>query len=249
MISIPANFLTWMRTDLSGSQRYSRPVLGASTLRKWALVAFGVAVAVRLVVLAVWFWDLPIVEPGTINDNLFYHRSANLLAEGRGFANPFLDDAPPTAAHPPGFTVYLSIFSILGMDSVGGHRLAAAALSASVVFPVGMLLHRVFGLRSALVGMAIAAAHPPLWMNDSLLLSESLAIPAAAWGLYAAHRTWEDPSLRSVLVLSMSLTIGAYTRSESALLYLLLLARWLGFIRIWLGGRGLSGWARPPSVR
>ena len=96
-------------------------------MRKWAIVAFGVALAVRWGVLAVWFWDLPIVEPGTLNDNLFYHGSANLLAEGRGFVNPFLDRATPTAAHPPGFTVYLSIFSFLGIDSVGGHRLAAAA--------------------------------------------------------------------------------------------------------------------------
>lgn len=230
MISIPLNFLTWMRTDPSGSQRYSCAVSGASALRKWALVAFGVAVAVRWGVLAVWFWDLPIVEPGApLNDNLYYHGSANLLAEGKGFVNPFLDRATPTAAHPPGFTVFLSMFSVLGIDSVGGHRLAAGALSASVVFPTGLLLQRAFGLRAALVGMAIAAAHPPLWMNDSLILSESLAIPAAAWGLYASHRTWEDPSLRSVLILSITLTVGAYTRSESALLYLLLLVPLVGF--------------------
>ena len=93
----------------------------------------------------VWFWDLPIAESGTLNDNLFYHNAANLLADGKGFANPFLLEETPTAAHPPGFTVYLSIFSILGMDTVGWHRLAAALLSASVVVPVGLLLLRVLG--------------------------------------------------------------------------------------------------------
>ena len=78
------DFLTWMRTDFQARSATLVRSWGVDVAKVGVLVAFGVAVAVRLVVLAVWFWDLPIVEPGTINDNLFYHRSANLLAEGRG---------------------------------------------------------------------------------------------------------------------------------------------------------------------
>lgn len=192
------------------------------------LVAFAAAVAVRWGVLALWYWDLPLAEPGTLNDNMFYHGAANLLADGKGFVNPFLAEKTPTAAHPPGFTVYLSVFSILGMDTVGWHRLAAGLLSASAVVPVGLLLHRVFGQRVALVGMALVAVHPPLWMNDSLILSESLAIPVAAWGLFAGHVAWENPSLRAALVLSSVLTLGAYARSESAALYVLMVVPLFG---------------------
>jgi hypothetical protein len=188
--------------------------------------AFVLAVAVRWIVVLRWYRDIPLVEPGTINDNLYYHLSANLLADGRGFVNPFSfleGTIEPTAAHPPGFTIYLSIWSFLGLDTVTWHRLAGGLLSASVVFPIGLLLRRYFTVRTAGIAMAAAALYPPLWLNDALILSESMYIPLAGWALVSAHRVHEDPSIRRVVELTVVLSLGALTRSEPFLMFFLLL--------------------------
>lgn len=182
-----------------------------------------VAVAVRWLVYLRWYRDLPI---GDLNDNVYYHESANLLADGEGFVNPwsFRDGvSEPTAAHPPGFTAYLAIWSLFGLDSVGWHRLAGGLISALVVVPVGLVLRRLAGMRGAFVGMAVAAVHPPLWMNDGLILSESMYVTIAAFAIWQAHRVYDEPSLRRILELTMILAAGALTRSEPFLLFFLLL--------------------------
>ncbi len=190
-------------------------------------LAFLLAVAVRWLVFLRWYRDVPLVEPNTINDNLFYHLSANLLADGHGFANPFEYYANgtivPAATHPPGFSFYLSIWSFFGLDTVTWHRLAGGLISASVVFPVGLLLRQLFSLRTAAIGMVGVALYPSLWMNDSLILSESMYIPIAGWALVFAHRAYDEPSIRRVLQFTVVLSLGALTRSEPFLLFFLLL--------------------------
>ena len=192
-----------------------------------AIATFALAVLVRWYVLDRWYIDVPLVEDGTLNDNLYYHLSANLLADGHGFANPFEyqvnDIIIPTAAHPPGFTVYLSIWSLFGADTVTWHRFASGIISASVVLPVGLLLRRLFDLKVAALAMIAVALYPPLWMNDSLILSESMYIPLAAWALFFAYRAYEDPSVRRILELTVVLALGSLTRSEPFLMFFLLL--------------------------
>ena len=167
----------------------------------------------RWLVLVRWYGDIPLVEADTVNDNQFYHLQANLLADGHGYANPFVwadtGEIERSAAHPPGFTTYLSIWSFLGLDTVTWHRFAGGVVSASVVVPVGLLLRRLWDLRTAVIGMLIVTLHPPLWMNDALILSESLWIPIAAWAMVFAHRAYDDPSWRRVAELTVVLALGA----------------------------------------
>lgn len=188
-----------------------------------AMVLF--AVAVRWFVWLRWYRDLPI---GFLNDNVYYHVTANLLADGHGFAQPFEyiihGKLQPTAAHPPGFTVYLSIWSLLGLDSVSWHRLAGGLISGLAVVPVGLLLRGLFNDRTALIGMAAMALHPPLWMNDALILSESMYIPIAAWTIWCAYRVYEKASWPRIIALAAVLSLGALTRVESFMLFFLLLA-------------------------
>ena len=183
------------------------------------------AVAVRWFVFLRWYRYLPI---GIINDNFYYHMTANLIVDGHGFASPWeyalLDTIQPSAAHPPGFTAYLSVWSFFGLDSVSWHRLAGGLISATAVIPVGLLLLRLFNRRTALIGMVAVALHPPLWLNDALILSESMYIPIAAWTLWFAHRVYDEPSWRRIIELTAVLSLGALTRSEPFMLFFLLLA-------------------------
>jgi len=207
-------------TSLKGCGSFNRGAFG------WLVAGvFLFAVAVRWFVFLRWYRYLPI---GEVNDNVYYHVTANLLADGHGFADPFeykiFGELQPTAAHPPGYTLYLSIWSLLGLDSVSWHRLAGGVVSGTAVIPVGMLLRRLFNQRTAVIGMVAVALHPPLWMNDALILSESMYIPIAAWTLWFAHRVYDEPSWRRIIELTVVLSAGALTRSEPFMLFFLLLA-------------------------
>jgi len=189
----------------------------------WTAAAFAVALSVRWFLWWHWYRHVPI---GEFNDNVFYHESANLIAHGHPFVNPFSASQgiyEPTAAHPPGFSVYLSIWSVLGLDSVSWHRVASGLISATVVIPVGLLLRRLADTRTAIVGMMLAAVYPPLFMNDGLILSESMYVPIAAMALLAAYRFVERPDTRRIVELSIVLSIGALTRSEPFMMFFLLL--------------------------
>ncbi|MFT5204397.1 MAG: hypothetical protein ACI9C1_003805 [Candidatus Aldehydirespiratoraceae bacterium] len=219
--------ITFRRAVLLGWER-ARTCARQHPFALAVLLAFGLAVAVRWLVLIRWYGDVPLIEEGTINDNLYYHLSANLLADGHGFANPFEYQVNgvlvPTAAHPPGYTVYLAIWSFFSADSVTWHRFAGGLLSATAVLPVGLTLRRLFDLRTTAIAMFAVAIYPPLWMNDALILSESMYIPLAAWALYFAHRAYEEPSVKRIVHLTVMLSFGALTRSEPFLMFFLLLA-------------------------
>lgn len=185
-------------------------------------LALGVAVAVRW--LATWHWyrTLPLGP----TDNFFYHQQANLLADGKGFVNPFAwlaGELVPTAAHPPLYSLYLAAWSLVGVDTPLGHRLVSGLVSAAAVIPVAFLARRLAGDRAALVAAFAAAVTPALWLNDGLILSESLYVTLAALALWQAHRVADDPGIGPVLVLSAILAAGALTRSEALLAYPVLL--------------------------
>lgn len=91
-------------------------------------------------------------------DAFYYHHGANLLADGKGFIDPYLyvyggeqervifddveiPDSPataqppgteaPTAAHPPAWTATLALFSLIGLRSVLAHQLVAAVIGSA----------------------------------------------------------------------------------------------------------------------
>ncbi len=188
----------------------------------WIAAAVVVAVAVRWAVTLRWYRDLPLGP----TDNFFYHQQANLLADGHGFVNPFAwlrGESVPTAAHPPLYPLYLAAWSLVGVDTPLGHRLVSGLVSAVVVVPVGLLVRRLAGDRAAVAAALAAALVPALWLNDGLILSESLYVTLAGWTLWQAHRVADDPRTREVVALSVLLAAGALTRSEALLLYPVLL--------------------------
>ena len=196
----------------------SRP----AKLRLWIAAAFALAVVVRWFVTLRYYRELPL----GLTDNYYYHEQANLLANGEGFLNPFallVGDRVQTAAHPPLYSLYLATWSLLGMDTALWHRLASGLISAMAVVPVALVVDRLAGHRAAILAGLGVALYPPLWMNDGLILSESLYIPIAAATIWQAQRVVDDPSRRHVLELTVILAAGALTRSEAFLLFPVLL--------------------------
>ena len=198
--------------------RFGLTLAGLALLGLAARVAYGLATK----------------DPSFTGDALWYHLVANNLADGHGYAVPFQFVGPddvrfgvgadpvPTAFHLPLFSTVLAAFSLVGLDTQTAHMLVGCGLGALTVVLVGLVGRRVGGDTAGLVAAGLAAVYPPLVMNDSVLLSESLTGPTVASALLAALRLRERPALGRALVLGLAIGLAALNRSEALLLVVLL---------------------------
>ena len=113
-------------------------------------------------------------------DAIYYHEGANLLADGKGYIEPFrylfggketvtlpsgevrevitpVGHVEPTAGHPPVYVTYLGAVSLLGFDSVRDHQVASAVLGAATIVLAGLLGRALLGDRVGLIAAAITA--------------------------------------------------------------------------------------------
>ena len=127
-----------------------------------------------------------------------------------------------TAFHLPLFPTVLAAFSLVGLDSETAHMVVGCALGALTVALVGVIARRLAGDAAGLAAAGIAALYPPLVMNDSVLLSESLTGPTIAACLLAALHLRERPGAGRALLLGALIGVAALNRSEAILLVLLL---------------------------
>ena len=158
-----------------------------------------------------------------VNDPRYVHLTANLIADGKPFVDPFRyadrGEERPSAQKMPLFPLYLSAFSFVGADSVDAHRMAAALLSAATVVVLGLIGRRLLGWRAGLIAASTGALYPNLWINDFVLQVESLAALLVALVIYAGYRYRAEPSRWAVVVLGLLIALTALTRAEALLLY------------------------------
>jgi 4-amino-4-deoxy-L-arabinose transferase-like glycosyltransferase len=167
-----------------------------------------------------------------IGDWHFYHRQANLIAQGLGFVDPFqldLGNGGPSAGHPPLYPLVLSALSAVGADSTLWHRALGLPLGALTIVLVGVLGRRVGGDRTGLVAAAVAAAYPAFIAVDGALMSETLYSPLVAGVLLCALVLVRRPALPVAALMGALIGLAALTRSE-ALLFAPLLAALLAVV-------------------
>ena len=174
-------------------------------------------------------------------DNFFYHQTAQFLVDGKGFADPFhweqTGELIASADHPPLYSMYLALFSLLGLDSPMHHRVASCLLGATTVFVIGVVAARLAGARAGIISAVVAALYPPLWIVDGTLVAES---PYALWMallVLVSLRLNERPSLGRAAVVGLVLGLAALTRSEATGLFVLLVAPLMLVTRVGWGRR------------
>lgn len=161
-----------------------------------------------------------------LNDAAYYHQAANLLADGRGFIEPFLDRrgvSSPAADHPPLYIVYLALFSFVGLDTPLDHQLASCLLGTATVVLLGLAGRRAAGPAAGVIVAVAAAGYPNLWAYDGFLVSESMAQLWVAVCLLLAYRLHDAPSTRAVVLLGAAIGASTLSRAELCLLVPLLL--------------------------
>ncbi len=123
-----------------------------------------------------------------------------------------------------------------GFDLLDGtsHRAASALLGVAGVALLGILAGRLAGARAGLVAAAIAAVYPMLWINDAMVLSESLYVPLLAVAMLSGIELWRSPTLGRAAVCGLACALAALARAEASLLLVAMVpsialgARWSG---------------------
>lgn len=208
--------------------------------RRWS---FGAGIAAAAIVgFAVRVAYVVCVDPEIrlFTDGGWYHRVANLLADGRGFAHPFVGDGRlPTADFPPVLPLLLALPSWLGLDSVRAHQLVLCGVGTGTVVVVGLLGRRLGGPSVGVVAAFLAALHPGLWQLDGSVMAETPYVLLVALALLAVFALLDAPSLSRWTAVGALCGLAVLTRSDGAVLAPLLMGG-AGIALLRRGGRSAA---------
>ena len=168
-------------------------------------------------------------------DQFYYSLAADALAAGNGFVTPWHGlsgvadgvQASHAADHPPLTAIVAAPASWLP-GGQGEHifeqRFIMCLVGAGVIVMIGLLARQLAGRAVGLTAAAIAAVYPALWINDGLIMAESLTAFFVAGSIWTALRYRQDPSGRLAIQLGAWIGFAALSRAESLLLLVLLVA-------------------------
>jgi 4-amino-4-deoxy-L-arabinose transferase-like glycosyltransferase len=183
------------------------------------LIALG-ALAIRIA--AAYWYDAHTQVGG---DAVWFTGVARNLVNGDGFIEPlnlFLGRRSPTAAHPPLYPLYLSMFELVRGSGTIGLRLWSALPGVGTVVLLGLLGRDLFDERAGLLAAALGAISISLFAQDVLLWSEGLYGFTIALTVFAAYRYLRRPDLLHAALFSAAIALATLTRAEAAVLFLIL---------------------------
>ena len=100
------------------------------------------------------------------------------------------------------------------------HRLASTLLGAGAVFMIGILARRLFGNDWAgWIAALLAAGYAHLWINDEMLMSESMYVLTTAFAVWSAYRFWDRPRVRTAALMGLGIGLAALSRAEAITLF------------------------------
>lgn len=189
-----------------------------------AIVVVALGVRVGYVVLDKW-------EERPVGDEVYYTAQANAFARGSGFTfvrgSGFLAvrDGDEAADHPPLTELALAPVSWFAdrvsddpLSNIRAHRLTMAVLGVGVVVLIALLGRMIAGERVGLIAGGIAALYPNLWMNDALIMSETLTALTVTLAIILGYRFLRRPSWGTAAWLGVACGLAMLVRAELGLL-------------------------------
>jgi 4-amino-4-deoxy-L-arabinose transferase-like glycosyltransferase len=159
-------------------------------------------------------------DPVEYSDALYYATQAQVLAEGGGFEHRVFDR--PAADHAPLTQISQAPTALVFGRSVLAQRLVQALYGTLAVVAIALLARQVArDDRAGLWAGGIAAVYPNLWVNDGVILAETLTALFVALLLWAVYAYVDRPSGRLALAIGALTGLAALTRAELALLGIL----------------------------
>jgi len=97
-------------------------------------------------------------------------------------------------------------------------RVTIAALGAGVVVLVALIGLQVAGERAALIAAGLAAIYPNLWLNDGLVMSETLTALLVAAVIFCCYQLARGPTVVNAVGAGLACGLAMLTRAELVLL-------------------------------
>jgi len=170
-------------------------------------------------------------------DAVYYHEAANLLADGKGFIDPYryifggeetvtladgrvvtvvtpVGHSEPTAGHPPMYVAYLGVFSFLGMDSLASHQVASIILGSASIVLAALLGRSWRNERTGIIAAFLTAVYANIWVNDLVVMSETIAVFFTFVATFFGLKFWRDPSRGNAGLFAIAAAFAALSRAE-----------------------------------
>lgn len=152
-----------------------------------------------------------------LGDAIYYSAQADVIADGGWFRHPYTGEE--AADHAPLTALVMAPASLVGgSDAVLEQRLAMAVIGTATIVVVGLLGRRIGGGRVGLLAAGLAALSPNLWMNDLVIMSESLAALGVATILLLVYRFRDGPTVAAAAWLGLACGVTVLARAELAML-------------------------------
>jgi len=222
----------------------------------WARLTFGRRLTVVVALGAVWRYGYVIAAKWNqsllLNDSLYYSWQAAGLTRGEFFKD--IAGKREAAEHGPLTSIVLAPVS-WGSHAVDQQRLLTATLGVITIALIGTLARRLAATAGAeladrvgIVAACVAAAYPNLWINDGLVMSESLGALLVVLILLAlVDLINESISRRSratrAVAFGLLVGLGALARSELILAIVFGALVMLLWVRPWRHSLALIGLA------
>jgi 4-amino-4-deoxy-L-arabinose transferase-like glycosyltransferase len=194
--------------------------------RRALWLCVGLAAVVRLA-----YWATKIGDDLLLNDSWYYSGQARQLTQGIWFREILADQ--PGAEHGPLTSLLMWPFSY-GTEYQTVQRLVTVATGVALVWVLGRFTEQLAGRTAGIAAALIAALYPNLWMNDGLVMSESISTLLVALSLWAAWKAAQLDDVkafrRQAVVLGVLLGLAVLARSELVLFVPLVLV-WLVLVR------------------
>ncbi|MGZ6884609.1 MAG: ArnT family glycosyltransferase [Acidimicrobiia bacterium] len=176
-----------------------------------ALIALA-ALALRLVVTLVAHGTGPI--PLADGDAFYYSVVANALAHGHWFTNPYLGSV--AADHPP-LTALVLTPATWVFGAGFAQRCTTIVIGTLTVVTLGAFGRRIGGPAVGLTAAALAALGPSLWINDGLVMSESIVALLTVGILASGVGLAREPGMRRAVVTGLLVGFAVLARAELVL--------------------------------
>lgn len=151
-----------------------------------------------------------------VGDQIYYSAQAVAVADGRGFEHPYTGEY--AADHVPLTALALAPVSWSDDHHILPQRLAMAIYGTGVVAAIGLLARSLLGRRTGLLAVGLAAIYANLWMNDGLVMAETLAAATIVLTLLAAYRYDRRPSWVVAVAAGSAVGLAGLARAELLLL-------------------------------
>ena len=189
---------------------------------------------IRVVSLSLWAPHNTLQLGG---DAVYYHEAANLLADGKGFIDPYrflfggneqaqtadgrtitvvtpVGHEEPTAGHPPIYVMYLGAVSALGFRSLAAHQYASILLGSASILLAGLLGRSWRNERTGLIAAFLTAVYANIWINDIVVMSETAALFFTFVATIFGLRFVRDPSRKNAAIFAVAGALAALSRAE-----------------------------------